>query len=98
MTFLRGSKRVLVRKPRLLPNRLTIAWSVRALWVFYRLPIHTATAIDRAVIHFANTSEGKVEWIAPYHTLLIGAYRVPFVIDFQERILTVVRIYRAGAA
>lgn len=58
--------------------------------------MHNATAIDRAVIHFANSSDGDVEWIAPYHALCIGAYRVPFVIDFNARTLTVMRIYRPG--
>lgn len=95
MMSLRGSKPAPARKQYLPPNSLTIGWAARALWVFYRLPIHTATAIDRAVIHFANTSEGTVEWTPPYHALRVGAYRVPFVIDFDARTLTVIRIYRS---
>jgi hypothetical protein len=93
-TCLRGSKPGLARTRRLLPNRLEIEWSVQALWTFYRLPMHAATSIDRAVIHFANTSEGNVEWVPPYHALRVGSYRIPFVINHETRMLTVMRIYR----
>lgn len=58
--------------------------------------MHTATAIDRTVIHFANTSEGTVDWVPPYYALRIGTFRVPFVIDFEARTLTVLRIFRVG--
>jgi hypothetical protein len=59
--------------------------------------MHAATTIDRAIIHFANTSEGEVEWVAPYYALRVGTYRVPFVIHLESRTITVMRIYRTGA-
>ncbi|HRI64896.1 MAG TPA: hypothetical protein PK156_11670 [Polyangium sp.] len=46
------------------------------------------------MIHFANTSEGRVEIVAPYYALRVGAYRIPFVIDLDARTLNIIRIYR----
>jgi len=37
-----------------------IVWTYPALAVFYDLRVHQATAVDRAVIRFAETGDGRV--------------------------------------
>ncbi len=76
------------------PNKLSIQWNHAALVTFYRLPMHTATLIDRAIILFANTGKGTVERVDPYYCLRVGSYYVPFVIDPEARTLSVMRIFR----
>jgi hypothetical protein len=72
-----------------------IAWDPAALFVFYRLPLHTATIVDRAVIRFAHTGAGHIEWVAPYHRLRAGVHDVALRIDTEARTIAVLRIYRA---
>ena len=70
-------------------------WDPAALFVFYRLPRHSVTLVDRAVIHFAERGEGQLEWDPPYHRLRAGLHHVMIAIDREARTFTVLRIYRA---
>lgn len=74
-----------------------IIWDPAALFVFKRLPMHSATLLDRAVIRFAETGEGHIEWVPPYHRLRAGVHDVALTIDIDTRTLTVLRIYRQSA-
>jgi hypothetical protein len=73
---------------------LTIIWNFPALWRFYRLPRHEAELVDAAVIAFAETGEGHIEWVAPHHRLRAGCYGAVLAIDLKVRTVTVLRIYR----
>jgi hypothetical protein len=73
----------------------SIAWAHAALFTFYRLPIHSATLADRAVTRFAETGEGHVEWVAPYHRLRAGVYDLALRVDRDARSIAVLYIYRA---
>mgnify|MGYP000988797493 CR=1 FL=1 len=75
--------------------RFTILWDPAALFVFYRLPIHSATLVDRSVIRFAETGQGTLEWVAPYYRLRAGSFDLVLAIDREGERLTVLRIYRA---
>ena len=75
--------------------KLGIAWDPAALFVFYRLPVHAATLVDRVVIRFAETGEGTLEWVAPYYRLQAGGFDVVLAIDTHAQTLTVLRLYRA---
>ena len=44
-------------------------WHPRALSVFYKLPVHSATLLDRAVVSFAETGRGELYWDPPEHVL-----------------------------
>jgi hypothetical protein len=72
-----------------------IHWDPAALVVFYRLPMHLATIVDRTVIRFAATGEGHLEWVPPHHRLRAGVHDVVLGLDLEARTLTVLRIYRA---
>lgn len=72
-----------------------IIWNWPALITFYRLPLHTATMVDRAVIRFAERGEGHLEWVPPYYRLRAGFYDIALVIDPERVTVTVMRIYRA---
>jgi hypothetical protein len=72
-----------------------IVWGPAALHVFYRLPIHSATMVDRAVIRLAEHGEGHLEWVAPYHRLRVGLFDVYLAIAPEARRVTVLRILRA---
>ncbi len=71
-----------------------IAWDPAALFVFYDLPLHSATLVDRAVIRFAATGEGQIEWVAPYHRLRAGVHDAVLAIDLGANTVTVLRIHR----
>lgn len=73
----------------------SIAWARPALWVLYKLPMHSAMLVDRAVIRFAEAGEGEIAWEPPYHHLRAGMYDLLLSIDRNERRLTVLYIYRA---
>lgn len=73
---------------------LAVVWDWPALATFYRLPLHTATIIDRAVVRFAEHGEGQVGWEAPHHILVAGFYRVLLNIDFETETITVIRLFR----
>ena len=90
---MRGLWKTAARTRNLQPNRLSIEWSPAALVTFYRLSIHSATMIDRAVIQLAETGQGRVHWVAPYYRLYVGSYDLPLVLDRQARSLTVLHIY-----
>jgi hypothetical protein len=72
-----------------------IVWNYPALAVFYDLRIHEATAVDRAVIRFAETGKGQLYRVGPHFRLRAGTFDAVLRIDTQERVLHVLRIYRA---
>lgn len=74
--------------------RLRVCWHPAALHVFYRLPIHSATLVDRTVLRFIEHGEGDLEWDAPYYILRAGFFDVILSIDRQERTAAVLHIYR----
>jgi hypothetical protein len=76
--------------------RLRIVWNYPALATFYDLRVHEATVLDRAVIRFAETGEGDLEWDPPHHRLRTGAHDAMLDIDTETRVVTVLRIYRAS--
>lgn len=73
----------------------TTIWDAAALFVFYRLPRHVAERVDGAVIRFAETGAGELDWDAPYYLLHAGGHDVVLAIDLNARSLTVLHIYRA---
>ncbi len=75
--------------------RLRPVWSYPALITFYDLSIHEATALDRAVLRFAETGQGVLEWDPPHHRLCTGAHDAIVRIDLEARHLHVLRIYQA---
>jgi len=74
---------------------LRVVWHWPALAAFYRLPLHTATMVDRAVIRYAETGEGHLERVPPHHRLRAGFYDVVLNIDYDNQTITVLWIYRA---
>jgi len=74
--------------------RLRILWNYPALVTFYDLRIHEATAVDRAVIRFAETGEGQLTRVAPHHRLRAGAFDAVLSIQMDARVVTVLRLYR----
>jgi hypothetical protein len=75
--------------------RFRIAWNYPALVRFYDLHPSEATAVDRAVLRFAEAGEGHLSWVAPHHRLRAGAHDAVLAIDPAERVVTVLRIYRS---
>jgi hypothetical protein len=75
--------------------RLAIQWHPRALYVFYELEIVDATAVDRAVLRLAETGQGRLEWVPPYHRLRTPRHEIALSIRRAERTVCVMRIYRA---
>jgi len=75
-----------------------IAWHEPAIVTLYRLPMHSAMLVDRAVIRFAELGEGHLEWDPPYHRLRAGLYDLVLSIDRDARMITVLRIYRMRGA
>ena len=71
------------------------AWHPAALAIFHRLRMHEATAVDRAVIRFAETGEGAVVHDPPYYWLRGGTHYAVLAIDHAERMVTVLRVVRA---
>jgi hypothetical protein len=72
----------------------SVVWDYPALATFYRLMPEQAAAVDRALIRFAATGEGELEWEPPYHWLRAGAHHAMLVLDFHAQTITVLRIYR----
>lgn len=72
-----------------------VRWDPAALFVFYRLPMHSARLADRAVIRFVERGEGELLWDPPYHVLRAGFYDIVLTIDPDAQTLTVLRVYRA---
>lgn len=75
--------------------KFEVLWAPAALYRFYRLPIHSAALVDRAVIRFAERGEGQLDWDPPYHLLRAGFFDIVLAIDRADRTVTVLRIYRA---
>lgn len=75
--------------------KLTVRWDPAALYAFHRLPIHSATLVDRTVLRFAQSGEGYLEWVAPYYRLRAGFFDLILVLDIAARSVTVLRIYRS---
>jgi hypothetical protein len=73
-----------------------IIWNYPALRVFYNLPRHSATLLDRTVIRFAERGEGEIEWDPPHYRLRAGIHDAMLAIDEAARIVYVVRVYRAA--
>ena len=71
-----------------------IAWHAPALVTLYRLPMHSAMMVDRAIIHFAESGTGHLEWDPPYHRLRAGVRDLLLAIDREGEAITVLRIYR----
>lgn len=72
-----------------------IVWNYPALFTLYRLPMHSAVMVDRAIIRFAETGDGQLEWEPPYYRLRAGMHDALLTIDAEARTVTVLRIYRA---
>lgn len=71
-----------------------IAWHTPALVTLYRLPMHSAMVVDRAIIDFAESGAGHLEWDPPYHRLRAGVHDLLLAIDREGQAITVLRIYR----
>lgn len=72
-----------------------VRWDFPALATFYRLLPDKAAVIDRAVLRFAATGEGELEWEPPYHWLRAGTHDAVLAIDLEAQTITVLRLYRA---
>jgi hypothetical protein len=75
--------------------KLAIVGNYPALARFYDLGVAEATAVDRAVIRFAETGRGNIARDGPYGILLVGAFRVRFTVIRESRTLNVLYIYYA---
>jgi hypothetical protein len=71
-------------------------WHPAALAVFYDLPIHSATLVDRAVIDLATHGRGPLTWVAPYHRLEAGKYEIALAFDQETRTISVIAVYRSA--
>jgi hypothetical protein len=72
-----------------------IIWDPAALTVFYRLSMHSATMLDRAVITFVEKGRGEIFFEAPYHHLRAGFYTAMLAIDHAGEQVSVIRVYRS---
>jgi hypothetical protein len=75
--------------------RVRILWNYPAIATFYALDPRDATAVDRAVIRFAETGEGRLTKVGAYHRLRAGLHDAVLTIDAQGGTICVQRIYRA---
>lgn len=75
--------------------RAAVFWDPAALFVFYRLPRSAAEQADRAVIALAESGEGHLEWVAPYHRLRAEKHDLVLAIDTRAFSITVLHIFRA---
>ena len=75
--------------------KVTVLWHHAALATFYRLFMHSATLVDRAVLRLAERGEGDLRRVAPYHRLAAGFHDVILVIDAGTLAINVLHIYRA---
>ena len=71
-------------------------WHPRALSIFYKLPVHSATLLDRAVVSFAETGRGELYWDPPEHVLRAGFHYVALAIDEQAGTIYVLRVRRVS--
>ncbi|MFO0756342.1 MAG: hypothetical protein U0359_07620 [Byssovorax sp.] len=73
---------------------LRVAWDYAALSALMELHPYEAMAVDRAVIRYAETRAGHVEWLPPYFRLHIGVFRVRFGVDCEMDAMNVLYLYR----
>lgn len=93
-----GSRPESLRKRKLRPNRWSVEWIPAALVAFYKLSVQAATTIDQAIIQFAESGRGHLEWVAPYYRLRIGSFDAPIVLDLKARTITVISIFRSSVS
>ncbi len=74
-----------------------VVWSFPAHHAFYRLSMHSATIVDRAVTRFVERGEGEVLDETPYLHVRAGLYNVMLIVTPSARTVTVVYIYRVRA-
>jgi len=74
--------------------KFEICWHPAAEYQLKELGWHPAESVDAAVIRFAETQRGDVEYVPPYYRLRVGMYRVRFTIDRQTRTMNVLLVYR----
>ena len=74
--------------------RFEIVWHPAAERQLKELGWHPAESVDAAVIRFAETQRGDVEWVPPYYRLRVGHYRVRFTIDSATSTMNVLYVYR----
>ena len=72
-----------------------ILWHPAAEHQLMELGWHSAENVDAAVIRFAETGRGDVEWVPPYYRLRVGVCRVRFTIDRGAQVMNVLFVYRA---
>ena len=75
--------------------RFKILWHPAAEYQLKELGWHPSENVDAAVLRFADTQRGDVEWVPPYYRLRVGRYRVRFTIDVATRTINVLFVYRA---
>lgn len=76
--------------------RFEITWHPAAEHQLKQMGWHAAESVDAAVIRFAETQRGDVEWVPPYYRLRVGHYRVRFTIEAPARAMNVLLVYRVG--
>jgi mRNA-degrading endonuclease RelE of RelBE toxin-antitoxin system len=74
--------------------RFELIWHPAAERQLKELGWHPSESVDAAVIRFAETQRGDVEWVSPYYRLRVGHYRVRFTIDATARTMNVLLVYR----
>jgi mRNA-degrading endonuclease RelE of RelBE toxin-antitoxin system len=74
--------------------KLEIIWHHAAEHQLKNLGWHPSESVDAAVIRFAETQRGDVEYVPPYYRLRAGVYRVRFTIDREARTMNVLLVYR----
>jgi mRNA-degrading endonuclease RelE of RelBE toxin-antitoxin system len=75
--------------------RFELVWHPAAERQLLELGWRTAGIVDAAVIRFAETQRGDVEYVPPYYRLRAGTYCVRFTIDAEPRRMNVLLVYRA---
>jgi mRNA-degrading endonuclease RelE of RelBE toxin-antitoxin system len=75
--------------------RFEIVWHPAAERQLKEQGWHPSESIDAAVLRFAETQRGDVEWVPPYYRLRVGVYRVRFTVDATARTMNVLLVYRA---
>ena len=75
--------------------RFEIRWHPAAERQLKDLGWHPSESVDAAVIRFAETQRGDVEYVPPYYRLRVGMYRVRFTIEHEACAMNVLFVYRA---
>jgi hypothetical protein len=74
--------------------KFRVVWNYPAIATFYALDPREAEALDRAVIRFAETGEGRLTKVSPYYRLGAGMHDALLTIDSAGESICVLRIYR----